>query len=79
MRTRTINGTPVEIVGVSGCNLVTVRVGSRDGLAQADAGDLLRPTGPLPPELEELDFHDPDKATAKPAKPAKPVEAEDIS
>jgi hypothetical protein len=74
VKTKTIKGTNVEVIGTSGCNLVIVKVGGRDEFAQADATDLLRPAE-VPPELSELSFYDPDKAP-KVAETAEPVEGE---
>lgn len=76
MKTKTINGTVVEIRGISGNNLVMVAVQGRQGLAQPDACDLICPAGTLPVELAGLHFFDPNapKVVKPPAEPSEPDE-----
>lgn len=70
MKTKTLKGTKVEIVGTCGCNHVIVKVDNRDKLAQVTASDLILPDGEIPVELSELKFH------AKIVEPVEPVEPE---
>ena len=57
IKTQTVNGTKVEIMGVCGGNHVIVKVLGRNNLAQVDAIDLILPADELPKELAELKFH----------------------
>ncbi len=57
IRTKTINGSKVEILGTLGVNHVLVKVLGRDSLAQVDAADLIKPEDELPKELAMLKFH----------------------
>ena len=57
MKTNTVNGTAVNIVSLSGNNLVVVDVIGRTNRAQVDASDLIRPEGELPPEFSDITFH----------------------
>jgi hypothetical protein len=57
MKTKTVGGTNVEILGTCGCNCVIVSVEKRTSNAQVDAKDLIQPVGEMPVELSELKFH----------------------
>lgn len=57
IKTKTINGSKVEILGILGCNHVLVKVSGRDSIAQVDAIDLIKPEEELPEELNMLKFH----------------------
>jgi hypothetical protein len=73
VKLKTVNGTEVEIVAMSGNNLVMVNVKGRHGQAQPDARDLVVPKGAvIPEELKELHFWDPDDVKAQ--KPVIPVD-----
>lgn len=61
MKTNTVNGTAVNIISISGNNLVVVDVVGRTNRAQVDASDLIRPEGELPPEFADITFHIEDK------------------
>ena len=65
MKTNTVNGTAVNIVSISGNNLVVVDVIGRTNRAQVDASDLIQPTGELPPEFVDLKFHVPSNKEEK--------------
>lgn len=57
IKTQTLNGSKVEIMGTLGVNHVIVKVLGRDSLAQVDAASLIQPEGEIPKELSELKFH----------------------
>ena len=57
MKTKTVNGTNVEIVGFSGNNMVIVEVLGRNNKAQVNASDLILPEGTLPPEFDKIQFY----------------------
>ena len=57
MKTQTLTGTKVEIMGTCGNNYVIVSVLGRSNLAQVNALDLIQPEDPLPKELSELKFY----------------------
>ena len=57
IKTQTVNGSKVEIMGTCGGNYVLVEVSGRNKLAQVNAIDLLKPKDELPNELIDLKFH----------------------
>lgn len=60
MKTKTVSGTKVEIIGIIGLsNQVIVKVEGRTSITQANAYDLYKPEGDLVPELVDLHFFDP--------------------
>lgn len=57
MKTKTVKGTVVEVVGMSGCNIVLVRVAGSTAIAQVNAEDLVKPVV-VPEELAGLRFYE---------------------
>jgi hypothetical protein len=65
MNAKTINGTKVEILSLSGGNLVICSVANRSHNAQVDASDLvLDPDCEIPDEFTGLHFYDPNAESA---------------
>ncbi len=58
MKTKTVNGTSVEVIGLCGDNMLFVNVANRSGVAQVNARDLIGPAV-IPDELKEYKFFDP--------------------